>query len=79
MGGRCAGQRFFLIASRCSFEMVAEAAIFGAGTLVSAPAPASLALERARRFGVCLIAVARGDRAFCFEGGLDEASGGLAA
>jgi FdhD protein len=70
---------FFLITSRCSFEMVAKAAIFGAGTLVSVSAPTSLALERARRFGVRVIAVARGDHALCFEGGLDEASGGLAA
>ena len=50
---------FFVITSRCSFEMVAKAAIFGAGTLVSVSAPTSLALERARRFGVRLIAVAR--------------------
>ena len=70
---------FFVITSRCSFEMVAKAAIFGAGTLVSVSAPTSLALERARRFGVRLIAVARRDQALCFEDGKDEASGGLAA
>jgi len=70
---------FFVITSRCSFEMVVKAAIFGAGTLVSVSAPTSLALERARRFGVSVIAVARGDHALFFEGGPDEASGGLAA
>ena len=70
---------FFVITSRCSFEMVAKAAIFGASTLVSVSAPTSLALERARRFGVRLIAVARGDQALTFDGGEDEASGGLAA
>jgi FdhD protein len=70
---------FFVITSRCSFEMVAKAAIFGASTLVSVSAPTSLALERARRFGVRLIAVARRDQALCFEDGKDEASGGLAA
>jgi FdhD protein len=70
---------FFVITSRCSFEMVAKTAIFGAGTLVSVSAPTSLALERARRFGVRLIAVARRDQALCFEDGKDEASGGLAA
>jgi FdhD protein len=70
---------FFVITSRCSFEMVAKAAIFGAGTLVSVSAPTSLALERARRFGVRLIAVARADQALSFDGGEDEASGGLAA
>jgi FdhD protein len=70
---------FFVITSRCSFEMVAKAAIFGAGTLVAVSAPTSLALERARRFGVRLIAVARRDQALCFEGVNGEASGGLAA
>jgi FdhD protein len=70
---------FFVITSRCSFEMVAKAAIFGAGTLVAVSAPTSLALERARRFGVRLIAVARRDQAMCFDGAKEEASGGLAA
>ena len=70
---------FFVITSRCSFEMVAKAAIFGAGTLVSVSAPTSLALERARRFGVRVIAVARGDQALSFDGGEGEANGGLAA
>ena len=70
---------FFVITSRCSFEMVAKAAIFGAGTLVSVSAPTSLALERARRFGVRVIAVARRDQALCFDEEKREASGGLAA
>jgi FdhD protein len=70
---------FFVITSRCSFEMVAKAAIFGASTLVAVSAPTSLALERARRFGVRLIAVARRDHALCFGGNKDEANGGLAA
>ena len=70
---------FFVITSRCSFEMVAKAAIFGARTLVSVSAPTSLALERARRFGVRLIAVARGDEALSFDSEKDEASGGMAA
>jgi FdhD protein len=70
---------FFVITSRCSFEMVAKVAIFGSGTLVSVSAPTSLALERAQRFGVRVIAVARHDQAICFDSGKDEASGGLAA
>ena len=70
---------FFVITSRCSFEMVAKAAIFGAGTLVSVSAPTSLALERAERFGVRIIAVARRDQALCFEERKDETGGGLAA
>lgn len=70
---------FFLITSRCSFEMVAKAATFGAGTLVSLSAPTSLALERAQKFGVDVIAVARPDGALCFDSGRNDASGGLAA
>jgi FdhD protein len=70
---------FFVITSRCSFEMVAKAAIFGADTLVSVSAPTSLALERARRFGVRVIAVARRDQALSFDEKKDESSGGLAA
>ena len=70
---------FLVITSRCSFEMVAKAAIFGAGTLVSVSAPTSLALKKAQRFGVRVIAVARRDQALCFEERKDEASGGLAA
>jgi FdhD protein len=34
---------FFVITSRCSFEMVAKAAIFGVGTLVAVSAPTSFA------------------------------------
>jgi FdhD protein len=70
---------FFLITSRCSFEMVAKAATFGSDTLVSLSAPTSLALARARQFGVSVIAVARPDGALCFESVHDGASGGLAA
>ena len=70
---------FFLITSRCSFEMVAKAAAFGAGTIVAVSAPTSLALERARQFGVNVIAVARADRALSFDLGRENASGGLAA
>ena len=70
---------FFIITSRCSFEMVAKVAIFGAGTLVSVSAPTSLALERAQRFGIRLIAVARSDQALCFDSRRNDASGGLAA
>ncbi len=70
---------FFVITSRCSFEMVAKAAIFGVSALVSISAPTSLALERAREYGVWLIAVARGDMALCFGSDLGEQSKGLAA
>jgi len=74
-----ADEGFFVITSRCSFEMVVKAAIFGARTLVSVSAPTSLALERARAFGVTVIAVARADKALSFEAARVEASGGMAA
>ena len=74
-----AGSGFFLITSRCSFEMVVKAALFGADTLVSLSAPTSLALERARECGVTVVAVARSDGALSFEPAHDGASGGIAA
>jgi FdhD protein len=58
---------FMVITSRCSFEMVAKTAAFGAGTLVSLSAPTSLALTWAERCGVELIAIARADQASCFD------------
>jgi len=67
---------FFVITSRCSFEMVAKAAIFGARTLVAVSAPTSLALERARALGVTVIAVARKDNALIFADDLGGAVGG---
>jgi FdhD protein len=73
---------FFVITSRCSFEMVAKAAAFGASTLVAVSAPTSLALERAALFGVTLIALARADHATVFASDraiLTRGDGGLAA
>ncbi len=69
---------FFLITSRCSFELVTKAAIFGAHTLVSLSAPTSLALERAREYGVAVIAIARADAALSFAGAPVIAGGGPA-
>ena len=57
---------FVLITSRCSFEMVEKAAIFGAHTLVAISAPTSLAIDRANALGVNLIAIARADNAMAF-------------
>ena len=70
---------FFLITSRCSFEMVVKTAIFGAGALVAVSAPTSLALEKAQALGVTLLAVARPDFALSFAAPEDTAPGGLAA
>ena len=77
--GVSAEHGFFVITSRCSFEMVAKAAIFGASTLVSLSAPTSLALDCARDFGVALIAIARADKALSFDTAPEGANGGLAA
>jgi len=59
---------FFLVTSRCSYEMVTKAAAFGATALVSVSAPTSLALRAAEAAGVYLLAVARRDGALHFEG-----------
>jgi FdhD protein len=55
-----------LITSRCSFEMIEKAAVFGARLVVAVSAPTSLAIERARALGVTLVAVARADAAVLF-------------
>jgi FdhD protein len=77
--GATAGDGFFVITSRCSFEMVAKAAVFGASTLVALSAPTSLAIERAQANGIRLIAIARPDHATIFAEPDAPASGGLAA
>lgn len=60
------GEGFALITSRCSFEMIEKAAIFGAPALIAVSAPTSLAIQRAQDLGVTLIAVARDDGALLF-------------
>ena len=59
---------FFIVTSRCSYEMVVKAAAYGAGTLVSVSAPTSLALDAAEAAGLALIVIARRDRASSFMG-----------
>jgi FdhD protein len=59
---------FLVITSRCSFEMVEKAAAFGARAMVAISAPTSLAIERARAYGITLVAVARRDGALVFNG-----------
>ena len=71
---------FFVITSRCSFEMVAKAAIFGAGALVVALRADLAGARNARGTSASpLIAVARADKASELRDRADEASGGLAA
>ncbi len=66
--GSNAEEGFIVITSRCSFEMVEKAAIFGARALVAISAPTSLALERAKAHGMVLVALARDDYALIFQG-----------
>lgn len=64
--GLPAAEGFALITSRCSYEMVEKAALFGASALVAISAPTSLAIERARALGLRLVGVARRDSALEF-------------
>lgn len=64
--GHSPAQGFAVITSRCSYEMVEKAAIFGARTLIAISAPTSLAIERAAALGMSLICVARRDSAIDF-------------
>jgi FdhD protein len=66
-GGVAPEGGFFLVTSRCSYEMVTKAAAFGATALVSVSAPTSLALRAAQAAGLYLLAVARRDGALHFE------------
>jgi FdhD protein len=59
---------FFVITSRCSFEMLEKVAAFGARAVVAISAPTSLAVERARMHGVTLVALARNGGAIVFNG-----------
>lgn len=59
---------FIVITSRCSFEMVEKAAVFGARTVVSISAPTSYAIERAILHDITLVAIARPDAALVFHG-----------
>jgi FdhD protein len=68
-GGTAPEGGFFVVTSRCSYEMVAKAAAYGAEALVSVSAPTSLALSAADQAGLALIVTARRDRASSFAGG----------
>jgi len=59
---------FVVITSRCSFEMVEKAASLGASIVVAISAPTSLAIDRARRHGITLCAIARSDTLTVFTG-----------
>ncbi len=77
--GHEAHDGFLLITSRCSFEMVEKAAVYGASTIVAISAPTSLAVERAVLHGMTLLAVARRDSALVFHGAEFVQAGAVAA
>ncbi len=66
--GHAPADGFVVITSRCSFEMVEKAAVYGAATIVAISAPTSLAVERAILHGMTLLAIARRDSALVFNG-----------
>ena len=77
--GLAAHDGFVLLTSRCSFEMIEKAAIFGAGTVVAISAATSLAIDRATALGVILIAGARRDTALQFTQPLPAALAAMAS
>lgn len=54
---------FFLLSSRCSYELVEKTVLAGCPTLVTISTATSLAVERAEQSGLRLIALARADNA----------------
>ncbi len=64
--GISASTGFFLLSSRCSYELVEKAVIAGVGLLVTISTATSLAIDRAAAAGLRLIALARSDAALEF-------------
>ncbi len=60
--GRARDDLVLVVSSRASFEIVQKAVLGGVGVLVCISAPSSLAIEAADRFGLTLVAFARGRR-----------------
>ncbi len=59
--GREPASGYFLLSSRCSYELVEKAVVAGCSTLVTISTATSLAVDRARQAGLTLIALARPD------------------
>jgi FdhD protein len=64
--GTDARQGFFLLTSRCSYELVEKAVIARAPALVTISAPTSLAVARAEAAKLTLVSLARPDSALVF-------------
>jgi FdhD protein len=59
--GQSAADGFFVLTSRCSYELVEKTVRTGCPLLVTISAPTSLAVERAQAAGLALVALARRD------------------
>lgn len=66
--GREAGEGFFLVSSRASYEMVLKTAFSGVELLVAVSAPTSLAIELAGDCGLSLVGFARPGRHNAYTG-----------
>lgn len=64
--GVSAGEGFFLLSSRCSYELVEKSATAGCATLVTISTATSLAIDRATAAGITLVGLARPDSALNF-------------
>jgi FdhD protein len=64
--GLPAGEGFFCITSRASFEMVQKTAAAGVGVLAAVSAPTRLAVDTAQGLGVALAGFVRGDDAVAY-------------
>ena len=63
LDGSSPANGFFLLSSRCSYELVEKTVIAGCPSLVTISTATSLAVERARASGLQLVALARPDSA----------------
>ncbi|GAA3956963.1 formate dehydrogenase accessory sulfurtransferase FdhD [Allohahella marinimesophila] len=59
--GQSPAEGFFLLTSRCSYELVEKTVIAGCSLLVTVSTATSLAVDRAQACGLTLIALARSD------------------
>jgi FdhD protein len=59
--GQCPADGFFLLSSRCSYELVEKTVIAGCPLLVTISTATTLAADRAEAAGLTLIALARAD------------------
>ncbi|OUS14340.1 formate dehydrogenase family accessory protein FdhD [Gammaproteobacteria bacterium 53_120_T64] len=60
--GSVISERFVLISSRASYELVLKAAVMGVGMLVAVSAPTSLAVRLAEQVNITLVGFARSGR-----------------